>query len=109
MLRLVHPAPKGQISSCRTRRYSAVLTPTLDEQNRVRAAAKNLARAYGGRDVLASVMGVPLGTIKNLCRGVSYAIAILVARAANIPVEQLLSGKPHEAGACPLCYRKGPR
>ena len=73
----------------------------------MRAAERNIARAYGGRDVLASVMGVASNTLNNIRRGTSYAVAVLLARAGGIPVEQVLSGRPHVAGACALCGRKG--
>ncbi|MRG97136.1 hypothetical protein [Polyangium spumosum] len=73
----------------------------------MRAAERNIARAYGGRDVLAAVMGVSKDALNNIIRGSSYAVAVLLARAGGIPVEQVLSGRPHVAGACALCGRKG--
>lgn len=73
----------------------------------MRAAERNIARAYGGRTVLAAVMGVAVGALHNMRRGTSYAVAVLLARAGGIPVEQVLSGRPHVAGACALCGRKG--
>ena len=115
MLRLVHPAPKGQENATSSvpkmglGRKSAALTPTRDEQKRISAAVLNAGRAFGGLDVLAAVMKVPVGTLYQVRRSTSYAMAVLVARAAGIPVEQVLSGKPHEAGSCALCGRKGAR
>ena len=107
MLRLVHPAPKGQEKS-RSRGKSPALTPTSNEQDRIYATIRNAARAYGGCDVLASVMGVPVNSV--IGRQIrSYAFAVLLSRAAGIPVEQVLSGKPHDAGSCALCGRKGAR
>ncbi|TKD08962.1 hypothetical protein E8A74_14360 [Polyangium fumosum] len=73
----------------------------------MRAAERNIARAYGGRAVLAAVMGVSLEAVSNIRREGSYAVAVLLARAAGITVEQVLSGRPHVAGACALCGRKG--
>lgn len=73
----------------------------------MRAAMRNIARAYGGVDVLASVMGVSSVAMYRIPHRTSYAIAVLLARAGGIPVEQLLSGRPHVAGACALCGRKG--
>ncbi|MRG92544.1 hypothetical protein [Polyangium spumosum] len=73
----------------------------------MRAAERNIARAYGGRTVLASVMGVSKDALNNIVRGSSYAVAVLLARAGGITVEQVLSGRPHVAGACSLCGRKG--
>ncbi|MDC3962658.1 hypothetical protein [Polyangium jinanense] len=73
----------------------------------MRAAERNISRAYGGRDVLAAAMGVSRSVLVNMRRGTSYAVAVLLARAGGITVEQVLSGRPHVAGACALCGRKG--
>ncbi|MDI1430438.1 hypothetical protein [Polyangium sorediatum] len=73
----------------------------------MRAAERNISRAYGGRDVLASVLGVAPGTLNKIRHESSYAIAVLLARAGGIPVEQVLTGRPHVAGSCALCGRKG--
>jgi hypothetical protein len=113
MLRLVHPAPKGQEKRTSTvpkmglGRKCAALVPTIEEQKHIRAAIRNLAYAFGGFDVLSEVTGVPLGTLRHANQSASFALAVIVARAARIPVEQLLSGRPHEVGACALCGRKG--
>ncbi len=108
MLRLVHPAPKGQVSARRKGAKNPKVIPTPEEQARIHAAIRNVARAYGGRDVLASIMGFGAKVFTGR-RNRSYGFAVLLARAAGIPVEQLLSGKPHEAGSCALCGRKGAR
>ncbi len=108
MLRLVHPAPKGQVSTRPKYQRSQKLLPTAEEQQRIHNAIRNIARAYGGRDVLAEVMGVSENTLWSRDNR-SYGFAVLLARAAGIPVEQLLSGRPHEVGACSVCGRKGPR
>jgi hypothetical protein len=107
MLRLVHPSPKGKVSSRRSRGRGNT-TPTPEEQKRINAAIRNVARAYGGRDVLASIMGVNEHSLRGR-RPRSYGFAVLLARAANISIEQILSGKPHVAGSCVLCGRKGAR
>jgi hypothetical protein len=63
MLRLVHPAPSGQATGApkgRRPRPSPSLRLTDDEVRHVRAAVRNTARAYGGNDVLAEVMGIPV-------------------------------------------------
>lgn len=109
MLRLVHPAPAGKVSARPKGRRTTSLTPTPEEHLRIRAFVKNLSRAYGGRDVLAEVMGVSPGTIRNLYKSASYAFAIRAARAGGVNVETILSGKPHEVGTCSLCGRKGAR
>ncbi|UQA55445.1 transcriptional regulator [Polyangium aurulentum] len=106
MLRVVHPAPRGQGTRPPAGHKSPRLYPTRDERRRIRAVERNIARAYGGRDVLASVMGVSPDTLNNIRRGTSYGIAVLLARAGGIPIEQVLSGRPHVAGACALCGRK---
>jgi hypothetical protein len=108
MLRLVHPSPKGQEKRARKPHDRSHYTPTPEEQARIHAAIRNVARAYGGRDVLASVMGVSEGRLLGRHTR-SYGFAYLLARAAGIPVEQLLSGQPHFVGSCALCGRKGAR
>jgi hypothetical protein len=109
MLRLVHPAPKGQVSSRPKGFKSPALFPTKEERLRIRAAIRNAARAYGGYDVLSSVTGLPIETLQRAGRQTSFGVAVIIARAAGIPVEQVLTGKPHEAGSCALCGRKGAR
>jgi hypothetical protein len=108
MLRLVHPAKQGKVSARPKYQRSRKLTPSREEQQRIYVAIRNIARAYGGHDVLAEVMGVSITSL-NGRDAKSYGFAILLARAANIPVEQLLTGKPHEVGACAVCGRKGAR
>lgn len=107
MLRLVHPAKQGQGTRTPKGRLSPALYPTPEERQRIRAAIRNLARAYGGLDVLAAVTGVARKTLVGAGQQTSYAVAVLVARAAGVPVEQILSGRPVVAGACAVCGRKG--
>ena len=110
MLRLVHPAPQGKETRVPKGQRSQALSLTRDESARLRAALKNLRRAYGGWDVLAAVTGIRANTLENIAygtKGGSAAVALRVARAAAMPVEQLLSGGVVEARACPLCHRKG--
>lgn len=110
MLRLVHPAPKGKVSAHPKGRRHPALTPTPEEQQRIKAALEYLRVAYGGYDVLANVVGVPVTMLQQAkCRGVSYALAILLARAAGVSVEQILRPGVQEAGKCPVCGRKGAR
>lgn len=108
MLRLVHPVPEGQEKRTLKKGQRSQLTPPPEQQARIHAAIRNIVRAYGGRDVLASVMGIGEGLLYGR-RPRSYGFAYLLARAAGIPVEQILSGKPHEARSCALCGRKGAR
>ncbi|MDC0747791.1 hypothetical protein [Polyangium mundeleinium] len=107
MLRLVHPAPRGQGTRPPSGRKSPALLPTSEERRRIRATIRNIARAYGGVDVLAAVVGIHRATLIRAGQQASYAVAVLVARAGGIPVEQVLTGRPHVAGACALCGRKG--
>ena len=106
-LRLVHPAPQGQGTRPSKGRKSPALYPTPDERARIRAAVRNLARAYGGYDVLAAVMGVSASALQTIRRKTSYAVAVLVARAAGAPVETILRPGVADAGRCALCGRKG--
>lgn len=106
MLRLVHPARQGKESVISKRRVQSL--PSPDEQNRIHATIKNLVVAYGGKDVLASILGVSRKFLTGR-RKRSYSFAVLLARAAGITVEQVLSNRPVEVGACPLCGRKGAR
>lgn len=110
MLRLVHPAPRGKETRAPKGRRSSFLFPTAEEAARVRAALRSLRRVHGTFARLAEVMGVPRGTLANITNGhnpPSYAIAILAARAAGVPVEQILSPGVTDAGRCALCGRKG--
>jgi hypothetical protein len=112
MLRLAHPAREGQGTDPPTRRKGrkpASLSLTRDEVRRVRIALRNTARAYGGFDVLAQVMGV---TTRNLYRAnsptsnPSGTFAIRLARAAGVAVEGMLDGTLNDAGRCRWCRTK---
>jgi|HubBroStandDraft_6_1064221.scaffolds.fasta_scaffold703546_3 hypothetical protein len=108
MLRLVHPPPAaGQGSGSPARRRGArspALSLTSDETRHLRAALKNTAAAYGGLDVLASVMGVGVETLyKAAQRRPSGTLAIRLARAAGMAVEAILTGTLNPAGRCPSC------
>lgn len=109
MLRLVHPRKEGKLPARRKFTRTGFLSPTREERQRIHAALRNIARAYGGWDVLAAVIGVHQDTLQRAKKQASFAIAVLAARAAGIPVEQLLSGQPHVAGTCVVCGRKGAR
>ena len=117
MLRQVHPPPRGGqgIDPPRRRKgaRSVSLLLTAEEMRHVRAAARAACRAYGGADVLAAVMGVPIqtmhgATIPSACRPLSGTFAIRLAAAAGISVEAVLTGKLNAAGRCPTCgHRAG--
>ena len=70
----------------------------------MRAAIRNLGRAYGSYACLAEVMGVPKHSVEHAASTsrVSYKYAVLVARAAGTTVEALLS-PPVAADRCPTC------
>jgi len=107
MLRLVNPAPSGQDPPTRRKGdRSPALSLTATEASFFRAALRNVARAYGGFDVLAGVVGVPVETLykANAPRRItSAALALRVARAAGMHVEAMLSGALSEAGRCNTC------
>lgn len=111
MLRLVHPRKEGQVSARKIKK-SASLFPTAEEADRIRATIRTLRVAFGGWDVLAEVTGVKQTTLEMIAHRRSpgsYGVAIALARAAGIPVEQILRPGVQEAGKCPVCGRKGPR
>lgn len=108
MLRLVHPAREGQDPLARRRKGTKpdALSLTPEEHRHVRAALRNTARAYGGLDVLAIVLAVPVKTLYRIgvpSRGISGTFAIRLARAAGVSVEALLSGTVADASRCPTC------
>ncbi len=107
MLHLVHPEPQGQAPVRRRRQPSGVLSLTLPEHRNLRQALLNLRLRFGGWDVLAAVMAVPIATVagaagRSLKAG-SPGLALRAARAAGSTVEAILSGKLTPAGACPHC------
>lgn len=111
MLRLVHPAPAGQGPTTSKPRggRSPALILTDEEVQHVRAALRNLARAYGTPGCLAMVMGIPVKTLYQVVcpkgRRPSAAMVVLAARAAGTSVEQILSGKIAPVGRCATCGR----
>jgi hypothetical protein len=113
MLRLVAPqGAQGQDPPKRRKGAKpAALFLTPEEARHVRAALRNTARAYGGRDVLATAMGVSRGTIDGAAvstRPLSGTFAIRLAQAAGVSVESILSGKLGDAGRCQACgHRAG--
>lgn len=115
MLKLVHPAdPQGQEKRTR-KRYTprnGAFYPTPQESARIRAAIRNLIRAYGSRSCLAAVLGVrPVLLTEVVCRKTpgSYGLAIMLARAAGTSLEALLSPLKI-VDVCPTCgARKGDR
>ena len=107
MLRLVHPAPEGQATRPRKGRRSPAFLLSADEERHLRVTLKNLARAYGGVDVLAGVIGITASGLAHAIYGkrrrLSAGVALLAARAAGSTVEAVLGGKLTAAGRCPTC------
>jgi hypothetical protein len=106
-LRLVRPPEEGQATRPPQGCRPAALFLTADEARHLRAAIKNAARAYGGMDVLASVIGVPTATLRRFTgdkgRHPPGVLAIRVAKAAGMRVEAVLGPALNEAGRCSSC------
>jgi hypothetical protein len=87
MLRIVHPAPKGQGTRPSKGRRSAALLLTAEEARHLRTATRNAARAYGGVEALAAVTGISIKTLYNVTaekgRRPCAAVALRVAKAAG--------------------------
>jgi DNA-binding phage protein len=106
MLRIVHPAREGQGTRLPKKRRSPALCLSPEEAQHLRAAIRNVARAYGGMAVLAAVIGAPVATLNNSLnkrRRPSATMALRVAKAAGMSVEAILSGQLAAAGRCAAC------
>ena len=87
-------------------RRSSDLTP--EEQARAKVAIRFLAKRHGSALKLAQAMRANLETVRSAMskRGpVSAGIALRVARAAGVPLEDVLAGRWPVEGACPHCGR----
>lgn len=81
-----------------------VLTPS--EQDNVRRALRQLRRRFGSHRDLAEALGTTPKSLENALsrsRKPSIALAFQAARAAGVPLEDLLSGAWPAPGACPMC------
>ena len=107
MLRLVHPAPEGQGPRTRKGRKSAALLLSREESIHLRAALRNLARAFGTWDCLADALGFSTPTLHNAASSrspkASPALALRVAKVSGMSVEAILSGTLTAAGRCEAC------
>src|SRR6185437_16742716 len=92
MLRLVHPPQGGNGPPAPARRKgrpSPALFLTLEEARAVRAAARNIARTYGGLAKLAAALGVGRSVFTKRSRP-HPGLAIALARVANVSVDSVL-------------------
>jgi hypothetical protein len=107
-LRLVKPP--GQEPPRPPGRRSPALMLSTDEVRRVRASIRNTAHAYGGLDVLASILGLPAKSLYNVAGSRAHmpsgTFAIRLAKAAGVSVESILTGAITEAGKCKACGRR---
>lgn len=105
MLRLLRPETPGQGPAPPRRRKWTRADPlmlTEEEVRHFRASMANAARAYGGTDVLAVVMGVPVRALyATKSRRPSAILAIRLASAAGSTVEAVLSGRLEVAKRAP--------
>lgn len=87
------------------RDVGAWLTP--DEQAAVKVSLAFLRRRFGTWSSLAAAMGTNVYTVKCAAYrgGVSAGIALMAARAAKVPLEDILSGRWPTPGTCPHCGR----
>src|SRR5262245_49673249 len=103
MLKLIRPGDSGQEPRPRKRRPAL----TEAENDRLRVVLKNLRRAFGTWKCLAEAMGGVAATgLQSIAAGRyrgSHAIAVFAARAAGLPVEEVLTGGLVVAKNCPLC------
>jgi hypothetical protein len=102
MLKLIRLGDTGQDRRPRKRRPSL----TEAENARLKVVLRNLHRAYGTWQCLADVMGVAKHGLHSIVAGRyrgSHATAVFAARAAGLPVEEVLTGGIALAKHCPLC------
>lgn len=88
-------------------RHSSDLTP--EEQTNARAALRFLRAKLGGIEKLSAAMQAkPVTVAMALRRNLTAGIALRVARAAGVPLEEILAGHYPAPGACPHCGRSDP-
>jgi hypothetical protein len=103
--------PAGSVShngSAREpRKYRSSLNDA--ERRRLLAALHNLHGRLGSWKGVADLVGVPMPTVYGGSRGKGTAsLAILVARASGVSVEQLLNGPIMSADRCAACGQQKP-
>jgi hypothetical protein len=110
MLRLVEAPKEGQEKRTFYRPPSKLLRLTAPELERLRAALRSLKQLHGTWKALAEAMGVSPHSLKQVSgrsKNGSYALALRVAKVANVSLETLLSPLA-SVDVCPTCgARKG--
>jgi hypothetical protein len=92
MLRLAHPAPRGQGTDPPKRRKgfpAPSLSLTPEEARAVRVAASNIARTFGGLGKLAAALGVSRNALSRKRRP-SAGLAVALARVSSLSVDAVL-------------------
>jgi hypothetical protein len=105
MLRLVHPAPAGNVPAPSHHRRSPALSLTDEEVRHVRAAVRGAARSFGSLQNLAAALGVGRKTLSAKHRPAA-GLAVALARLTGLSLDAMLSGRLTEAGVCPACGGK---
>ncbi len=93
MLRLVPPVREGQGTDPPVRRKgrpAPSLSLTPEEARAVRAAARNIARTYGGLRKLAAAIGVEPQTLTRKDKTPSAGLAVALARVSGLSVDVVL-------------------
>jgi hypothetical protein len=83
---------------------------TKEEQANVLAALRFMLVRCGNREVLAKALRYEVGTVRHTLAGrisISPTMAFRLARMAQVPFDDVTSGKYPVAGTCPHCGRGG--
>lgn len=81
---------------------------TLDEQANARRVVRLLLVKLGSWEAVAKAMETSHGTVHSIGssrRSISAGFALRVARAAGVPMEDVISGAWPKPGACMMCGR----
>jgi len=104
------PILKERVEWSRPRKpRSPELSP--DEQARAKVAVRFLRERLKSWEALAEATGCSIAILRHTQgrrNRVTANVALRVARAAGVPLEDVLSGAWPAEGACPLCGRVGP-
>ncbi len=75
----------------------------------MKVALRVLTKRYGSQPALAEAMGLKVATVKYAAKArgtVTAGVALRAARAAKVPLEDVLAGRWPKPGACPYCGRE---